>query len=490
MSTAQMTDLVRVPLHIGGQDVTGGGGAYVITNPSTEQPFGEAPVSTLADVQAAVDAANAAAPAWAATPRRERSRLIHALADRLQQERERLVPWLGAEMGGVEQGSAGRTLDIAVDAFHTFGDRALIDLSESFAPRASMGEVVSGVARRKPVGVVAVIAAYNAPLVNTSTMAGPALAAGNTVIIKPAPQDPLTTLELARLATEVGFPPGVVNTVSGIDPEIGRELVRNPGVHGIGFTGSPKVGVEIAQAAAAQLKPVLLELGGKGACVVLEDADLDIAANILAMTWRVHSGQICGAPTRAIVHESVRDALVERMKAVSQTLKVGPGDDPATTVGPVISGAHRDRIEGYIASARADGATAAVGGDRPDVTPGFFAAPTLLVDCTPAMAAVREEIFGPVISMVTVSSDEEAIAVANDTDYGLVNYVVSRDAARALAVAERLESGVVSINTAQSAGNGVEEMPFGGRKLSGFGRKGGMHAILAFTEPAGIVIKS
>ena len=485
-----MSEFVRVPLHIGGKDVVAGAGTYTVTNPSTEQPFGEAPEASLADVQAAVDAANAAAPGWAATPRRERARLIYALAERLDRERGRLVPWLGAEMGGVEQGSAGRTLDVAIDAFTAFGDRAHVDMSESFAPRASMGEVLSGVARRKPVGVVAVIAAYNAPLVNTSTMAGPALAAGNTVIVKPAPQDPLTTLEIVRLATEVGFPPGVVNSVNGIDAEIGRELVRNPGVHAIGFTGSPKVGIEIAQAAAAQLKPVLLELGGKGACIVLDDADLDIAVNILAVTWRVHSGQICGAPTRAIVHESLRDELVARLAAVAETLKVGPSNDPSTTVGPVISAQHRDRIEGYIESARRDGATAAVGGDRPAVAPGFYAAPTLLVDCTPAMAAVREEIFGPVISMVTVASDDEAVAVANDTDYGLVNYVVSRSTPRALALAERLESGVVSINTPQSGGNGIEEMPFGGRKLSGFGRKGGMHAMYAFTEPAGIVIKS
>lgn len=485
-----MSDLIRVPMHIGGKDVEAHGGSYSVINPSTEQQFGEAPEANLSDVQAAIDAANAAAPGWAATPRRERSRLIHALADRLDQERARLVPWLGAEMGGVEQGSAGRTLDVAIDAFRAFGDRALLDLSEVFEPRVSMGEVISGVAARKPVGVVAVIAAYNAPLVNTSTMAGPALAAGNTVIVKPAPQDPLTTLELVRLATEVGFPPGVVNSVNGIDPEVGRELVRNTGVHAVGFTGSPAVGVDIAKTAAEQLKPVLLELGGKGACVVLEDADLDVAANILAVTWRVHSGQICGAPTRAIVHESVRDELVERLVKIADTLKIGPAADPTTNVGPVISAAHRERVEGYISSAQEQGATAAVGGHRPELSPGYFVAPTLLVDCTSEMKAVREEIFGPVISMVTVSSDDEAVEATNDSDYGLVNYVVSRDAARALAVAQRLDSGVVSINTPQSGGNGIEEMPFGGRKFSGYGRKGGMHAMYAFTEPAGIVIKS
>lgn len=482
--------LLSMPMHIGGQDVEAGNGSYDVINPSTEQVFATAPEASVADVQAAVTAANAAAPAWAATPPAERARLLAALADRIDHERDRLTPILSAEMGGTLAGSAGKGIDVAVDNFRTFAERAKLDLSETFAPRQSMGEVISGVLKRKPVGVVAVIAAYNAPLVNVSSMAGPALAAGNSVIIKPAPQDPLVTLELARLATEVGFPAGVVNTVNGREIEVGRELVRNVGVHAVGFTGSPAVGVDIAQTAAAQLKPILLELGGKGACLVLDDADLDTAVKVLALTWRFHSGQICGAPTRAIVHESLRDELVARLTEVASTLTIGPSDDPTTVVGPVVSAAQRERIEGYVASAIAEGASVAVGGTRPDITPGFYAAPTLLVDCTPEMKVVREEIFGPVISLVTVSSDDEAVAVTNDSDYGLVNYVISRDTARALSVAERLESGVVSINTPQSAGNGIEEMAFGGRKFSGYGRKGGIQAMLAFTEPAGIVIRS
>lgn len=485
-----MSELVRVPLHYGGKDHDAEKGTYTIVNPSTEQPFGEAPEGSLADVQAAIDAANEAAPAWAATSPAERSRLLTALANRLDEERDRLVPWLGAEMGGTQNGSAGKTLDVAIHAFHQFADRCHWDLTESYPPRESMGEVLSGAAFRKPVGVVAVLVAYNAPMVNGSTMIGPALAMGNTVVLKPAPQDPLTTLELARIATEVGFPPGVINTVSGTDIEIGAELVRNKGVHAVGFTGSPKVGVEIAKSAAETLKPILLELGGKGACVVLDDGDVDLAANVLSLTWRFHSGQICGAPTRAVVHESKRDELVEKLKEIAKTLKVGPGDDPSTTVGPVINAGHRDRIEGYIKSAVDAGATAVVGGQRPDVSPGYYAEPTLLVDCTPEMAAVREEIFGPVISMVTVSSEEEAIEVTNNSDYGLVNYVISENTSRALKVARQLESGVVSINTAQSAGNGIEDMPFGGRKLSGYGRKGGRFAMEAFSVLSGIVVKS
>lgn len=481
---------VKVSLHIGGKDVEAGGGGYDVLNPSTEEVFGIAPEAALADVQRAVDAADTAFPAWAATPQAEKARLFRAWAEAIDDNRDRLTDWNLSEMGGTYNGAARRTVTACADFLRGFAERAFLDLGESFPPRPGFGGLLSGVARRKPLGVVSVLTPYNAALLNIASMAGPALLTGNTVVVKPAPQDPLTALEILRLATEAGFPPGVVNSLGGWDPEIGREMVRNPAVRGIGFTGSPKVGIEIAQVAGAQLKKVLLELGGKGACIVLDDADLDIAVEIISSTWFFHSGQACGSPTRAIVHESVKDELVQRLVAVAEKAVIGPTHDPASTVGPVISAAQRHRIESYVASAIEEGATLAVGGKRPDLSPGFYAAPTLFTDCQPSMTAVREEIFGPVVTMLTVSDDEEAVAVANVSDYGLVNYVVSRDTNRAFELANRLESGVVSINTLQSAGNGIEEMPFGGRKLSGFGRKGGLHALLAFTDPQGIVVKS
>ena len=485
-----MSAPIRVPLHIGGKDLAAGGGSYDVVDPSTEKVFGFAPEASVADVQQAIDAANTAFPAWAATPPAEKARLFRNWAEAVDDNRDRLIEWQIAEMGGTRNGAPSRTVMACGDFLRSFAERAFLDLGESFAPRPGFGGMLSGVARRKPVGVISVLTPYNAALLNIASMAGPALLTGNTVVVKPAPQDPLTALEVIRLATEAGFPPGVVNSLGGWDAEIGREMVRNPGVRGIGFTGSPKVGVEIAQVAGGQLKKMLLELGGKGACVVLDDAGLDIAVDILSSTWLFHSGQACGSPTRAIVHESLKDELVRRLVAVADSAVIGPTHDPASTVGPVISAAQRDRIEGYVASALEEGATLACGGSRPDVTPGFYAAPTLLTDCQPTMRAVREEIFGPVITMLTVADDDEAVAVANDSDYGLVNYVVSRNTNRAFALANRLESGVVSINTLQSAGNGIEEMPFGGRKLSGFGRKGGTHAMLAFTDPQGIVVKS
>ena len=478
------------PMLIGDQATTGSKGTYAIINPSTEEVAGHAPEASIDDVRAAIAAANAAAPTWAATPVSERAALLRKLADRLDQEKEEWYPFLGAEMGGTELGSAGKGVDVALIALRQAAALAELDLSERFPPRVAAGELISGVALRKPLGVVAIWGAYNAAMVNVASMAGPALVTGNTVILKPPPQCPLGILRLARTAAAVGFPPGVINTVSGTDIEIGRELALSTCVHGIGFTGSPKVGVEIAKMAAERLKSLLLELGGKGACIVMDDADLDKAIKTLALTWVFHSGQICGAPTRAVVHEKVKDELVRRLVEFAGKLKIGPTNDPSTQVGPVINAAQRERIEGYIASAVQEGATIAVGGKRPDVAPGFYAAPTLLVDCRPDMKAVREEIFGPVISLITVSSDDEAVAVANDSDYGLVNYVFSEDPVRAWNIATRLESGNVNVNTWQGGGNGIQEMPFGGRKFSGFGRKGGKHALEAFTEPVGITIAS
>jgi phenylacetaldehyde dehydrogenase len=487
--TEVVTGVRTHELFIGGSYRPAGSGSYEVINPSTEQVVGMAPEASSSDLADAVAAAKAAAPAWAALPVAERARLLVALAERIEAERESLQALLAAEMGGTALGSAGKTIDVAINAFRSTAELGSRDASETFTPRTGMkGGLLFGVTLRKPVGVVAVITAYNAPLVNVSTMAGPALVAGNTVIIKPAPQNPLGMLELGRLAHEVGFPAGVFNIVNARAIGIGKELVANPDVDAIGFTGSPAVGVDIAKTAAAYLKPILLELGGKGACLVLEDADLDKAVEVLALTWVFNSGQICGAPTRAIVHHSLHDELVRRLAALAETLKIGPSDDPTTVVGPVISAAQRERIEGYVASALQEGATLAAGGKRPGFDRGYYAAPTLLTDCTSSMRVVREEIFGPVISVLRCDDDEQAIEMANDSDYGLVNYVVSEDNARAYAVAQRLVCGNVNINTIQGGGNGIEDMPFGGRKLSGYGRKGGRHALEAFTQPLGITI--
>lgn len=490
ISPSEHTDVHVATMTIGGRQVPGSDGASEVINPSTEQVVGLMPEASAADVAAAAEAASVASRSWAARPAAERQALLAAFADLLESNREELAPLIGAEMGGTGTAFANAQLSIAVRAFCAASAFPLDSLDETFPLRPAMeGGELSGTATRKPLGVIAIITAYNAPYVNFSTMGAPALAAGNTIVVKPAPQDPLGMLAVAGLAAEAGFPPGVINMISGSGPEVGRTLVADPRVNGIGFTGSAPVGVQIAKTAAAQLKPVLLELGGKGACVVFDDADLDAAVRTLSLTWQFHSGQICGVPTRAIVHESVHDEVVRRLADAAARLKVGPSEDTETVVGPLISAAHRTRVEGFIGSAVAEGATIAAGGTRPALAPGFYAAPTLITGCRPDMRVVREEVFGPVLAVLSFSDEEEAVALANDTDYGLVNYVFSQDIERARQVASRLISGTVNINTFQGGGNGIDEMPFGGRKLSGYGRKGGKHAYEAFTEPVGITIR-
>jgi acyl-CoA reductase-like NAD-dependent aldehyde dehydrogenase len=282
---------------------------------------------------------------------------------------------------------------------------------------------------------------------------------------------------------EVGFPPGVVNIVTGSGPDTGAALVESPDVDMISFTGSTNVGVAITEAGAKTMKRLLLELGGKGACLVFDDADLDGAVTALASVWGFHSGQICTAPTRAVVQRGVYDQLVERLAAAAPNLRVGDPTDPATVVGPVISAAHRDRIEGFVEAGRGEGAEVVVGGGRPEMPRGFYCAPTLLAGCTNAMTPLREEIFGPVLVVVPIDDEDEGVAIANDSPYGLYDYVYSGDTARAYAVAQQLRAGHVGINTAQRN----HEAPFGGFKMSGVGRDSGDFGLHAYTELQSII---
>jgi acyl-CoA reductase-like NAD-dependent aldehyde dehydrogenase len=331
---------------------------------------------------------------------------------------------------------------------------------------------------------VACISPYNFPLVNMAGKIGPALATGNTVVMKPAPQDPLAIIELMHLVEEVGFPPGVVNCIVGSNPEVGEALVTSPHVDMISFTGSTAVGSAIFEAGGFTMKRLLLELGGKGACLVLDDADLDQAVEALATVWGFHSGQICTAPTRAIVHRSVHDALVAGLQAAAPALTIGPPELPGTVIGPVISAPHRARIESYIQAGADEGGEIVVDGRRPThMERGYYVGPTLITGCHNGMKVVREEIFGPVIVVVPFDDDDEAIAIANDSDFGLYSYVFSQDTGRAFAVAEQLESGMVGINTAQRN----HDTPFGGWKKSGVGRDGGVFGMHAYTEMQSIV---
>jgi phenylacetaldehyde dehydrogenase len=494
MGQDEATDVVRrdeTKLLIGGAWVEAGGGTYTVVNPATEQPVGQAPNASVADAEAAVAAARDAFPAWAATPVHERLALLAAAAEAIRARNDRLVPLVIAETGATASVGSRLQVPVCADRFDRYSrdirhvqERMLPPVVTSATPLAP-GGLVSAFAYRQPVGVVACIASYNFPLTNMAGKIAPALAMGNTVVMKPAPQDPLAVVELARVLDEVGFPPGVVNLVNAEGTEPAAVLATSPHVDMVSFTGSTAVGQRIAADGAPTMKRLLLELGGKGAALVFADADVRSAVTAIGSTWAFHSGQICTAPTRAVVHRSIFDQVVAGLAAFAGTLTVGPPTDPTTVVGPVISRAHRERVLGFVESGRAQGEVVC-GGDKPaHLDVGFYVEPTLVVGDN-RMRVAREEVFGPVVTAIPFDDDEEGVAIANDTSYGLYDYVFSRDTARAFAVAKQLRAGHVGINTAQRN----MDAPFGGFKLSGVGRDGGDAGLEAYSELQSIIWSS
>jgi acyl-CoA reductase-like NAD-dependent aldehyde dehydrogenase len=479
-------------LLIGGAWVEAGAGTYEIVNPATEEVVGLAPEASRSDAEAAASAAATAFPSWSRTSREERADLLRKAADLLAKRKDDLVPLVQAETGATMRVASTMQVPVVVQRLQRYALGALesnevpIPPNQSPSTALAPGGVIGAVAVRQPAGVVACITPYNFPIVNMAGKIGPALAMGNTVVVKPAPQDPLAILEFAAILEEAGFPPGVVNVVTGSGAEVGEALVESPDVDMISFTGSTGVGVRIAEVGARTMKRLLLELGGKGAAIVFDDASLDSAVTGIASTWGFHSGQICTAPTRVLAQRGVYDQLVEKLAGVAGYLKVGDPLARETLVGPVISAAHRDRIESYVARGREDGAEVVVGGERPDMDRGFYVAPTLLSGCAPDSKAVQEEIFGPVVAAMPFDDEDEAVELANGTSFGLYDYVWSGDGNRAMNVARQLRSGNVGLNTTQRN----HEAPFGGFKMSGVGRDGGSFGLHAYSELQSIVWSS
>ena len=477
---------------IGGEWVDGEAGSCPIINPANGTIVGEAPQASVAQAEAAAQAAHDALPGWWATPPAERARLLHAVADMLRERQADLVPLIISETGATAQVGSRMQVPVAIERFERYATGATRDLSIPLTPSPTPttplapGGLIGAVVNRQPVGVVACISPYNFPVVNMAGKIAPALAVGCTVVMKPAPQDPLAVLELAEIMDAVGFPPGVINVVTSNAADVPAALTTSRNVDMVSFTGSTVVGERIYEAGARSMKRLLLELGGKGAALVLDDADMATAVTSLASVWGFHSGQICTAPTRAIVHRSRYDELVSALAATASRLKVGDPLAPDTVVGPVISAAHRDRVEHYVAMGAEQGATVVVDGRRPTVAGGehgIYVGPTRLADCRPDMTPVQEEIFGPVIVVVPFDDDEQGVAIANGTDFGLYDYVFSQNTERAFRLAKLLRSGNVGINTAQRN----HDTPFGGFKMSGVGRDGGDFGMLAYTEMQSIV---
>ncbi|XHM67911.1 aldehyde dehydrogenase family protein [Streptomyces nigra] len=474
-------------LFIGGTWTEPEGGHYEVVDPATEATVGAAPEATRAQVADACTAAREAFGPWSRTAPEERAAILARAADLI---RERLVPY--AELAQAETGATtgtARAMQVGVAAAR-FRRYARVEPAEwPIAPQINeagpMGKagVVGALAIRQPVGVIACISSYNNPWANAAGKIAPALAMGNTVVVKPAPQDPLSVYRMAEVLEAAGAPPGVVNVVSGASVEVGEALVASTDVDMVSFTGSTAVGQRIAEVCGRDMRRQLMELGGKGAALVLDDADVDSAVSGIGTTFSFYSGQICTAPTRVLAQRPVYDRLVERLAAYARRLKVGDPREPDTVVGPVISRAHRYRVESYIELGRKEGAVVVAGGERPPVDRGFYVPPTLLSDCTNDMRVAREEIFGPVVTMTPFDDEEEGIALANDSDYGLIDYVWSADVARAFRVARRLRAGGIGVNTV--ARN--MEAPFGGFKKSGVGRDVGSYALHAYSEVQAIV---
>src|SRR4051794_25148264 len=370
-------------MFIAGEWVEPAKGGYAVVNPATEQVVGEAPEAGVDQVNDAVAAARDAFPAWSLKSPAERGALLRLLADAFERRIPDLVPLVQAETGATMR--VAKTLQVTQCAtrFRRYADLATenhdIPLPPSVMPNTALakGGLIGGLAARQPVGVVACITPYNFPLTNMAGKVAPALAMGNTVVVKPAPQDPLAVLKFAEAVEEAGLPAGVFNVVTGSGADAGQALVEAD-IDMVSFTGSTPVGQRIAETAGRGMKRLLLELGGKGAAIVFDDADIGSAVAGIGSTWSFHSGQICTAPTRVIAHRSVHDQLVEQLKVYAGYLKVGDPLADDTVVGPVVSEIQRDRVEALLETGRQDGVEFVVGGERPAVDTGFYVTPTLV----------------------------------------------------------------------------------------------------------------
>lgn len=440
-----------------------------IVNPASEEVIAQVALGNEADVDQAVAAAHKATESWARVVPKERSEVLHAIADRTAKNHDVLVR--------LESANTGKPLSVARDdvdgTIDTFRFMAGALRATTTMAAGDYAESHLSVILREPLGVVGVVTPWNYPLLMAAWKLAPILAAGNTTVIKPSEQTPLTTLKFAELVADL-LPPGVLNVVTGLGPTVGSALAAHADLDMIALTGSVGSGRAVARAAADTLKRVHLELGGKAPVVVFEDADLDLVASSLRTAGFYNSGQECGAACRVLVHESVADQLVERLVAQVRELAVGTpdaGDD--IEVGPLVSKAHYDRVLGHLDRAFAEGARAAVGGAALEGI-GYFVQPTVLVDVPAGAACTREEIFGPVVTVETFSGEDEAVRRANDVPLGLSASVWTDDARRSHDVAARLDAGTVWVNSHLVLAN---EVPWGGFKGSGYGRDLSVYAL-------------
>ncbi|MGW2594392.1 aldehyde dehydrogenase family protein [Streptomyces sp. NPDC001515] len=435
-----------------------------VVNPADEQVIAHVPAGTAADVDAAVRAARTAFPGWAATPPAERAALIGALRDVLAARAEEIAATVTAELGAPPQLARSVHAGLPVMVAGTYAELAA---TYAFEERHGNSTVLL-----EPVGVVGAITPWNYPLHQIVAKVAPALAAGCTVVLKPAEDTPLTAQAFADATAEAGLPAGVFNLVTGLGPVAGQALAEHPDVDLVSFTGSTAVGRAIGAVAGGAVKRVALELGGKSANVVLPGADLARAVNVGIANVMSNSGQTCSAWTRMLVDaERYEEAVALAAEAVAKYV-------PGERVGPLVNAKQRERVRGYIEKGVAEGARLVAGGPEAPLPTGYYVSPTVFADVTPEMAIAQEEIFGPVLSILRYEDEEDALRIANGTVYGLAGAVWAADDERAVAFARRMETGQVDIN----GGRFNPLAPFGGYKQSGVGRELGAHGLAEYLQ--------
>ena len=453
-----------------------------LTEPATGEPLGKVALAGERDVDRAVDAARAALEGdWGKTPPTERSRLLHALADAMVSNRKELAE-LETRNVGKAISSVKAELNGAVENFRYYAS-AIASIAGRSNP---IGGSLHFYSLKEPVGVAGQIVPWNYPLLMATWKLSPALAAGCTVVLKPDEATPLTTLRVAELASEVGFPPGVINIVPGGGPTTGAYLVSHPGVDKVAFTGSTKTGAEVMRLASDGIKRLTLELGGKSPNLVFADANLEDA--IPSSVWSIYysAGQSCEARSRVLVERKLYDDFVSRFSDAAGRLKVGDPLEPETQVGSLISEAHRERVHGFVEKGREEGAEVVIGGE-PTNGGGAFYPPTVIANVDNAMTVAQEEIFGPVVTEIPFEDEKDAIRIANDVRYGLMATVWTGDPARGHRLARRIKAGTVGINMPYTAMPGI---PFGGYKQSGFGRELGLETLELYLETKSVIVST
>jgi acyl-CoA reductase-like NAD-dependent aldehyde dehydrogenase len=485
--TSAQPTIGNVKMIIGGEQVDAADGqTFEVMNPATGEVIARAPLGGPEDVNRAVAAAQAAfddPKGWSSWSAAKRGRTLQKLSGLVKQHLEELAQLESRNVGKPISGARGEALAVSL-VFEYYAGAA----NKVFGETIPVSRPGLDFTLREPIGVVGLIVPWNFPMNMASWKLGPALAAGNTTILKPASYTPLTALRLGELALEAGFPAGVVNVITGPGGSAGAALAGHPGVGKIAFTGETTTGQEIMRQAANNVKKISLELGGKSPNIVFADADLEKWAAESPYSVFDNAGQDCCARSRIFVEASVHDRAVELFTAATKKVVVGDPAQDATEMGSLVSQRQRERVSDYIAIGRDEGAELVYGGEAPtgevfDI--GAYLMPTIFDAATTRMRIVREEIFGPVVTIIPFADEAEAIRLANDTPYGLSGSIWSRDIGRALRVAKAIKAGVLSVNTNSSVHT---EAPFGGYKMSGIGRELGMHAMELYTEVKNVFV--